>query len=179
MRVMFALALALMTVACGPPKAAPVAEAGCERRAERVVAFTAPEAQDRIVARALGETCETAVVVWAVQNAAGKVLWTYAAPYDALVATANAGSAAEMGAFLQTWVNAPVDDTGASPPWTEEVPPEAWGPSGQSMFARETYETIRNARLPRVCVPTSRETTQCLFYDADAEAVDVHFAGGA
>jgi hypothetical protein len=74
-----------------------------------------------------------------------------------------------------------IDDTSVSPVWAPEREggPEAWGPSGGSMFTRETYETIRAARLPRICVPMTRERYQCIFYDAQAEAVDVHFAGGA
>ncbi|MDX2235370.1 MAG: hypothetical protein NW200_12805 [Hyphomonadaceae bacterium] len=166
--------------ACGPaPAPAPVAETGCERQAVRVVSFTAPDARDTITARALGDACATAVVVWTLQDGAGKVLWTHAAPYDAFAAAADPSSAPEMGAFLRTWTEVAVDDTAASPPWVEDGAPEAWGPSGHSMFARETYETIRAAQLPRVCVPTSRETETCLFYDAQAEAVDVHYERGA
>ena len=48
---------------------------------------------------------------------------------------------------------------------------------GSTMFTRETYEQIRAAGLPRICVPTTTDTSECIFYDKDAEAVDVHYAG--
>lgn len=169
-----------MLAACAPASPpATVVEAGCERQVERTVAFTGPDVKDTVIARALGDTCESAVVVWVLRDAAGKVLWTHAAPYVSLAQAADTASVAEMGAFLDQWAAAPVDTTAASPAWGADAPPDAWGPTGHSMFARETYETIRAAALPRLCVPTSRETYQCLFYDATAEAVDVHFHGGA
>ncbi|TPW05859.1 MAG: hypothetical protein FD124_1973 [Alphaproteobacteria bacterium] len=115
------------------------------------------------------------------RNAAGKPLFAHAAPYEWIHKPVDPTSAAQLQAFLDSWASAPVDDTSASPEWKADgvTAPEAWGPGGASMFVRETYESIRAAKLPRICLPISSDAYQCIFYDAEAEAVDVHFSGGA
>jgi hypothetical protein len=176
------VAFALLSVACTPKTGAPTqVSADCNRVVERRVSFTAPDAADVVEARAIGATCETAVVVWTLRTAKGAPLWAHAAPFSWLHEGASAPNAAQMQTFLDGWAGVAVDDTSASPPWpdAEAAAPAGWGPGGTSMFGRETYESIRAAKLPRLCVPTTRDTTQCLFYDADAEAVDVHFTAGA
>jgi hypothetical protein len=174
------LALGLLVSACTPGGAS-LRGAGCNLVAERTAAFTGPGVRDAIEARAIGRDCAGAVVVWTVRNAAGKPLFAHAAPYEWIHKPVDPTSAAEMQAFLDGWANAPVDDTSASPEWKAEdlAAAEAWGPGGASMFVRETYESIRAAKLPRICLPTSSDAYQCIFYDAEAEAVDVHFSGGA
>jgi hypothetical protein len=178
--VRFLLPLLLLLAACARGPSPTEAASGCERRAEATIAFTAPDAADQIVARALGESCEAAVVVWSLQEAGtGIVLWAYAAPYEVLATTQDVASTAEMSAFLDRWVKSPVDDTGASPAWGDsETVPEDWGPSGHTAFMRETYESIRAARHRRLCVRTTRERFVCLFHDPRVGAVDIHFEGG-
>ncbi len=181
MRVLL-FAIAVMAVACSPkPPADAPTGADCNHAVSRTVSFTATDAQDTIEARSLGSSCETAVVVWTLRDAAGKPLWTHAAPYAWLSTPTDPRSVAEVQTFLERWAGVAVDDTSASPAWALDSPggPEGWGASGGSMFSRDTYETIRAARLPRVCVPTTAERYQCIFYDAQSEAVDVHFSGGA
>jgi hypothetical protein len=119
--------------------------------------------------------------VWTVRNPAGKPLFAHAAPYEWIHKPVDPTSLTEMQAFLDRWAGTPVDDTSGSPEWKAEdlAAAEAWGPDGSSMFVRETYESIRAAKLPRICLPTSSDAYQCIFYDAEAEAVDVHFSGGA
>lgn len=180
------LAAALVTVAfvaaCKPGGAVSAARArDCNRVVERAAAFTAPNARDTIEARAIGDDCATAIVVWTVRNGDGKPLWTYAAPYAWLSTPVNPTSKAEMETFLEKWAGVAVDDTSVSPVWSADdaAAPEAWGPTGSSMFVRETYQSIRAAMKPRICVPTTSETAQCIFYDAEAEAVDVHYSSGA
>lgn len=175
-----AIAAALALGACQPaPGQATAPGGGCARVVERAASVTGPG--DVIEARAIGASCANAVVVWTLRTAADKPVWTFAAPYAWLAAPVDPTSLSEMDAFLERWAGVTVDDTSASPVWSaeEEAAPEAWGPAGTSMFLRETYESIRAAKMPRVCVPTSKETYQCIFYDAEAEAVDVHFSGGA
>ena len=172
----------VLTVACSPKAPADAPLGGdCNHAVTRTVAFTAVNAHDLVEARSLGASCDTAVVVWTIRDAAGKPLWTHAAPYAWLSTSSDTRSVAEMMTFLEGWAGVAVDDTSASPVWAhdKEVGPEGWGASGGSMFTRDTYETIRTERLPRICVPTTSERYQCIFYDAQAEAVDVHFAGGA
>ncbi len=176
------LAVTFLLVACKPGAIGPSSNAaGCAMVAERTVAFTAPGARDTVEARAIGPDCAGAVVVWTVRNAAGKPLFAHAAPYEWVHKPVDPTSTAQMQAFLDSWAGAPVDDTSASPEWSagDLAAPEAWGPGGASMFVRETYESIRAAKLPRICLPTSSDAYQCIFYDAEAEAVDVHFSGGA
>jgi hypothetical protein len=180
MKQVLLLALVLLAAACartGAPSAASGRD--CNRVVERSAAFTAPNASDTIEARAIGADCANAVVVWTVRNASGKPLWTHAAPYAWLHAPVDPTSRAEMETFLEKWAGVSVDDTSASPVWSleDEAAPAAWGPRGSSMFVRETYETIRAAKLPRICVPTTSDTSECIFYDGEAEAVDVHYSG--
>lgn len=176
------LATLLLLSACKPGAgSAPLGGGGCNLVAERTVAFTAPGASDTVEARSFGRDCTGAVVVWTVRNAAGRPLFAHAAPYEWIHKPVDPTSAAQMQSFLDGWAGAPVDDTSASPEWKIEdvAAPEAWGPGGRSMFVRETYESIRAAKLPRICLPISSDAYECIFYDADAEAVDVHFSGGA
>jgi len=185
MRLMLTAIAALVALgACSPSTNAGGARDGarvgaCARMVERAATMTGPG--DVIEARAIGDDCANAVVVWTLRNGAGKPIWTYAAPYQWLATPVDPTSASEMDAFLESWAGVAVEDTSASPVWPAEdlAAPEAWGPAGSSMFLRETYESIRAAKMPRVCLPTSKESYQCLFYDAEAEAVDVHFSGGA
>lgn len=166
--------------ACTPATKPATAQGGaCARVVERAAVVTGPG--DVIEARAIGEDCEHAVVVWTLRNAARKPIWTYAAPYEWLAASIHPTSPAAMESFLEQWAGVTVDDTSASPAWSADdaAAPEAWGTGGTSMFLRETYESIRAAKMPRVCLPTSKDSYQCIFYDAEAEAVDVHFSGGA
>lgn len=176
------IAILLVLAAC-KPGAGPAAPGagGCNLVAERTVAFTSSAPRDTIEARAVGRDCVGAVVVWTLRNGAGKPVFAHAAPYEWVHAPADPTSAVQMQAFLDGWADARVDDTSASPEWKAEdaTPPEAWGPGGASMFVRETYESIRAAKLPRICLPTSSDAYQCIFYDAQAEAVDIHFSGGA
>lgn len=165
--------------ACGPATEDASGRGGCTRVVERSASFTGPG--DVIEARSFGSDCASAVVVWTLRTAAGKPVWSYAAPYEWLASPVDPTSASELESFLEKWAGVAVDDTSASPAWPAggETAPEAWGPSGASVFLRETYESIRAAKMPRVCLPTSKDSWQCLFYDAQAEAVDVHFSGGA
>jgi hypothetical protein len=111
------------------------------------------------------------------RSGAGAPLWTYASSYEAMGGAG--GDVTAMHAFLERWAGATVDDTGASPEWAPDQPaPQGWGPSGSSPFPRETYETIRSARHPRLCIPTSASNMSCLFYEPMSEAVDLHFQGG-
>lgn len=181
MRLLFtALAALLALSACNPATKQATAQGGkCARVVERAAVVTGPG--DVIEARAIGDDCANAVVVWTLRTAAGKPIWTHAAPYEWLANPVDPTSTSEMETFLEQWAGVTVDDTSASPVWSAEdvAAPEAWGTGGSSMFLRDTYESIRAAKMPRVCLPTSKESYQCIFYDAQAEAADVHFNGGA
>ena len=175
------IAVAAIAAACSPKAPADAPRGGdCNHVISRTVAFTAANARDTVEARSVGPSCETAIVVWTLRDAAGKPLWTHAAPYAWLWASADPRASDELRTFLERWAGVAVDDTSASPAWARDKAggADGWGASGGSMFARDTYETIRTARLPRICVPTTSERYQCIFYDPQAEAVDVHFAGG-
>lgn len=180
MRGFLIVAGALFACACSPAGAPSASSArDCNRVIERSAAFTAPGAKDTIEARSIGSACANAVVVWTVRDPSGKPLWTHAAPYAWLHAPVDPTSGAEMEGFLEKWAAVTVDDTSASPAWSADDAgmPAAWGPRGTSMFVRETYESIRTAKMPRICVPTTTDTSECIFYDAEAEAVDVHYTG--
>jgi hypothetical protein len=189
MRRLFLAAIALGAVGCGRGPSGALSEvqgnlpgsAICERRSTRIVPFTAPDAADVIETRAVGSDCESAVVVWTIRTAAGKPLWTYAAPYEALATAQDLTNVPAMDAFLSRWAGGAVDDTGASPHWPVEQadPPEAWGPTGRSQFTRSTYEAIREDRLPRICLALTVERTACIFYDDRADATDIHFEQGS
>ncbi|MDZ4775642.1 MAG: hypothetical protein SGJ23_02535 [Alphaproteobacteria bacterium] len=181
MRLLLTVIAAVLALgACKPATKTASAHGGaCGRVVERAATVTGPG--DVIEARAIGADCPNAIVVWTLRTSTGKPVWTHAAPYEWLATPVDPTSTSEMETFLETWAGVAVDDTSASPVWSAEDAgaPEAWGPGGSSMFLRETYESVRAAKLPRVCLPTSKESYQCIFYDAEAEAVDVHFTGGA
>jgi hypothetical protein len=179
------VAAALLLAACQPTSESPtrgghgiaLRPIGCERSASHDVSFTSPNAEDVIETRSFGPRCDMAVIVWTLRADGGRVLWTHSLPYEALATAQDLTSVPAMDAFLQRWAQVSVDDTAASPAWPAdaELLPAEWGPLGGSMFPQPTYETIRDQRLPRLCMRMGERETTCLFYDPRAEAVDVHF----
>lgn len=170
----FALALAALALgACGQNESTQVAQ-GCARSATHEVAWTHSEASDVITTTAQGPSCRQAAVMFVARNAAGDPLWVFASSYDLMMigATAPADAAAvtneQMDAFLASWADVTVSQTGALPEWradaatlTESATTFAY----ETPFTREVYEALRAADLRMICFAAGVEASQCLIID--------------
>ncbi|MGE3302452.1 MAG: hypothetical protein AB7M12_05005 [Hyphomonadaceae bacterium] len=173
-----ALAAMLFALACSPAEKpaetaqSSAAPADCARVVRRTIAFTAPDAQDVIEARAIGPDCDAAVVVFSLRRADGAPLWAMARAHawarDPGGAYAPSHDAAAMDAFLTEWANARQDTTAALPDWPERenVFKDQLGGLNATPLPREQYLDVRRQGAPRLCFAADAETIDCIYYDA-------------
>lgn len=150
-------AVALALAACAPGQAQ-----HCDLSFEREIAFTAPDAQDRIIVRTLGDRCDKAIGHYALLSEDGVPHWAWTEPLRRGFGDAfNEADAEQMRAFLTRWSEASVATTDSAPDWARLAP-------GQSTLDQLTYDDIRSRRLPMLChvSGTSRET--CVFWEPAA-----------
>jgi hypothetical protein len=150
----FLIALALALAACAPRQAAQ-----CDVSATRNVSFTQPEARDTVTTRVIGPSCAEAVALYAVREADGHLIWTWAGPLRQLYGDGATGEAAE--AFLQQWALAAVATTSTAPTWQRLAP-------GQTTLDRLTYEDIRARNLPMLCHLSGTAREVCAFWEPAA-----------
>jgi hypothetical protein len=159
------LLMALALASCGPQQQA---QQHCDLSFEREIAFTAPDAQDRIIVRTLGESCDKAIGHYAVLSHDGHPLWAWTEPLPRGFGDAfREADAEQMRAFLERWSLAQISTTDSAPPWARLA-------EGQSTLDRLTYDDIRSRHLPMLChvSGTSRET--CVFWEPAAASAG-HF----
>jgi hypothetical protein len=178
-----AIVLVALVSACTPapaphsgnPADAAGLPADCALSVSRPIAFTDAGGGDTIEARTLpAASCDQTVMVVSLRARDGRLLYAFAAPYGQMT---QADPTRGMRAVLDAWVQARVDDTGAAPAWTGagDAFPAAFGQNGGSPFMREIYEGIRADKRPRLCLATSYEAFQCLYYEAESGQVGVLF----
>ncbi len=175
------LAALTLLAACSEPTpvAAPVAD--CNKVKTETVAFTAPDAQDIVETRSIGDTCDKAVVVLTVRRATGEPIWSYATPHPWLPRNdgGGEGAAAEaMDGFLENW-NAKVDTTASLPDWPqrERVFTEQLSAVERTPYDRDAYLDLRNKALPRLCYATGIESGECIYLDATGVAFKIYESG--
>lgn len=156
MRVLFAIA-ALALAGCMPR--APVT---CDASYDREVAFTAPDAQDIVTARAFGPSCERTIGVFSVSTSDGHPLWAWTAPMSQAFGDTFAGANADaMRAFLERWSQPTLLRTAQAPAWP--LPETA-----RTTLDRLTYEDLRARDLPMLCHSTGTGVEACVFWEPAA-----------
>ncbi len=166
-----ALLILLALAACTPPPAAQ-----CAYSATRNAEFTRPGASDVITARTIGPNCQEAIALYAVREADGHLIWTWAGPLRQLYAEGGAGDGAGDAAegangtqaFLQQWALANVTTTSTAPEWRRLAP-------GQTTLERLTYEDIRARNLPMLCHLSSAAREVCAFWEPAAGVAGLYF----
>jgi hypothetical protein len=173
-------AFAALLSACGgrqqsaeAPKSAPAAApANCDKVVRHPVAFTTPDAQDAVEARALGPDCARAALFIIVRRADGVPLYSWAAPYgwtsQRIQGDTPEARAAAIDQFLADWANVRVDTTASLPDWPqrENVFKDQLGAFLSTPFEREQYLDIRRKAAPRLCFATGLDSGECIYYDA-------------
>ena len=156
------LAALLIVLALGACTQRPAAQ--CEYSATRNAEFTHPGANDVITARTIGATCEDAVALYAVREADGHLVWTWAGPLRDLYGQDAEGAQS----FLQQWALANVATTSTAPEWGRLAP-------GQTTLDRLTYEDIRARNLPMLCHLSSSAREVCAFWEPAAGVAGLYF----
>lgn len=175
-------AILFLVAACAPSAPAPTPDAvsgalpaDCVIVMSRPVAFTDTAGGDVIEARSLpAPTCDQSVLVVSVRASDGRLLHAFAAPYGQM---SQSPPDRGLSTVLQSWVQARIDDTSAAPAWSgaNDAFPAAFGETGGSPFIRSVYEAIRAQKRPRLCLATSYEAFQCLYYEAESGQAGVLF----
>lgn len=158
MRLALLLVL-LMLGACAPRQSAQ-----CEHSVTRNAAFTHAGAQDVILARTIGPRCSEAIALYAVREADGHLVWTWAGPLRQLYG----GDDEQAEAFLRQWALASVTSTSAAPIWPRLAP-------GQTTLDRLTYEDIRARNLPMLCHLSGAAREVCAFWEPAAGVAGLYF----
>jgi hypothetical protein len=151
-RVVAALFVALS--ACAPRQAAQ-----CDVSATRNVSFTQANARDVVTARAIGPNCAEAISLYAVREADGHLIWTWASPLRQMYGDGATRDSAD--AFVQQWALATVATTSIAPAWQRLAP-------GQTTLDRLTYEDIRARNLPMLCHLSGTAREVCAFWEPAA-----------
>jgi len=154
-----ALLIVLALAACTQRPAAQ-----CEYSATRNVEFTRLGASDVITARTIGANCEEAVALYALREADGHLVWTWAGPLRQLYGEGPDGAQA----FLQQWALANVTTTNTAPEWRRLAP-------GQTTLDRLTYEDIRTRNLPMLCHLSGVAREVCAFWEPAAGVAGLYF----
>lgn len=147
----------LTLAACG--RAAP---ARCDLEVERQIAFTGADAQDTLIAQAIGPGCDKVIGLYVVRTAEGYPVWSWSAPLSHRFGDVFAQ---DDGEYLQTFLN-----NWAQPELstTQEAP--AWGAltQGQTSLDQLTYEDIRARDLPMLCHYSATAQQTCVFWEPAA-----------
>jgi hypothetical protein len=131
----------------------------CDFSNTRQIAFTSAEAQDRIIVRSFGASCDKAIGVLEITDAEGRPIWAWASPLQRQFGDVFAADEPEnMHAFLERWTQPVIATTQSTPEWRALVP-------GQTTLDEFTYSDIRARDLPMLChfSGTARET--CVFWE--------------
>jgi hypothetical protein len=147
----------------------------CNMEVTRDVSFTAPNARETVIVRALGPSCDEAVGVYAIHDAEGRPIWSWSEPlpraFGRVFENRNA-----MEDFLQRWAQPALSTTQTAPEFSTLQP-------GQTTLDRLTYEDIRARNLPMLCHFSGTAREVCVFwepaaggaghfYDRDAEETE-------
>ena len=136
--------------------------ARCDLEVERQIAFTAADAQDILVAQAIGPACDKVVGLYVVRTAEGYPVWSWSAPLSHRFGDAFAeGSSEQVEAFLNSWAQPELSATQAAP---------AWGALTQDQTGLDqlTYEDIRARNLPMLCHYSGTARQTCVFWEPAA-----------
>jgi hypothetical protein len=176
------LAAILALGGCGPSK--PVdpagvantasARDGCALTAREPVAFTGPDAQDVVEARAFGPDCRNVFVMLTLRAADGRPLWIWATAQPWLPPqteeSVDPAASGVIEQFLADWAKVKVDTTQSLPDWPqrETAFTDKLGPFLSTPFTRDRYLEIRAKAAARLCYATGIGRGECIYYDAES-----------
>jgi hypothetical protein len=153
MRIFILAALALAG-ACSPQGAQ-----RCDLTETRGIAFTAPDAEDRIIVRSFGASCDKAIGVYEIVDSEGRPIWAWASPLQrAFGDSFEADDPEHMQTFLERWSQPEIASTQAAPEWDALAP-------GQTTFDQFTYADIRTRNLPMLCHFSGTARQTCVFWE--------------
>jgi hypothetical protein len=165
LRRVLALLCAALAAACAPPQAPDA----CDLVIEYPISFSAPGAEDRIVARSFGASCEHAVLLYAILAEDGRPAWVWAAPAPRAFGDSFAETDSDyMTAFLERWAAPRLERTAQTPAWP--LPEGA-----ATTLDQATYEDLRARDLPMLCHLTSVGMESCVFWEPAAGAADLYY----
>ena len=151
------LGAVLALAACGRE-----APAGCDLEVTRELAFTAADARDTLVAKAIGPSCDKLVGLYVVRTGDGYPGWSWSAPLSHRFGDVFAESDAEhVQSFLDTWAQPDISPTQAAPAWDALT-------YGQTTLDRLTYEDVRARNLPMLCHFSGTARQTCVFWEPAA-----------
>ncbi len=134
----------------------------CDFTVTRDVAFTGPDARDRVTVRSIGTSCDKAIGLFTIHDAEGVPIWSWTSPLERAFGNVFAAEDTEhMRNFLERWAAPKLERTQAATEYSLLAP-------GQTTLDRLTYEDIRTRNLPMLChfSGTARET--CVFWEPAA-----------
>lgn len=157
MRALVCALAAMLAAAC-----ASNASSRCDLEATRIIALTAPDAEDRVSARSIGPACDKAVGLLEVRTDEGYPVWSWSAPISHRFGDAFPAQDSEaMQAFLERWTDVTVATTDAAPAWADLQP-------GQTTLDELTYDDIRARALPMLCHYSGTAREACVFWEPAA-----------
>jgi len=152
-----------LMAACAPRTA------GCDVTVVQEIALSGTEAQETIIARAIGPSCDKAVGLYAIHDAEGHPAWSWSAPLPRAFGDAFVDADEEaMRDFLTRWAQPRVATTQTAPAWQTLTP-------GQTTLDRLTYDDIRARNLPMLCHATGTGRELCTFWEPAAGGAGLYF----
>ena len=141
----------------------------CDITVTQDVAFTAPDAQERITTHAFGESCDRAIALYAIHDAEGYPVWSWSTPLARAFGEAFVQSDDDhMRDFLTRWGQPSVSTTQSAPEWERLAP-------GQTTLGRLTYDDIRARDLPMLCHASGTAREVCVFWEPVAGGAGLYF----
>lgn len=158
------LCIVAALAACAPREAMQ-----CDVVVTQDVALSSSEANETVVARAIGPSCDKAVGLYAIHAADGHPAWAWAAPLPRAYGDAFVEADEEVVRdFLTRWAQPRIATTQAAPAWDALTP-------GQTTLDRLTYDDIRARNLPMLCHSTGTARELCVFWEPAAGAAGLYF----
>jgi hypothetical protein len=140
----------------------------CDITVTQDLALSSAEANEMVVARAIGPSCDKAVGLYAIHAADGQPAWAWATPLPRAFGDAFIeADPAMMRDFLTRWAQPRVATTQSAPAWDALTP-------GQTTLDRLTYDDIRARNLPMLCHSTGTARELCVFWEPGAGAAGLY-----
>jgi hypothetical protein len=141
---------------------APQQTARCDFTETREIAFTSAVAQERIIVRSFGASCDKAIGVYEIVDAESHPIWAWASPLQRGFGDVFSPDEPEhMQMFLEQWSQPTIETTQAAPEWRALAP-------GQTTLDQLTYTDIRARNLPMLCHFTGTARQLCVFWEPAA-----------
>jgi len=189
-------AAALVAWGGAPPAAAGVKALvpgkACERTQVRRLALSDPARPDTLTVRATGPSCQAALVVVTLRNAAGRILWSEQAvlsivDFDRFPDEPGPEITFEfvIGA-VENWVS--LEQASDAPPWPGRGPAPGDAPLGppppgevqyDTKLDSAPYERIRAGHGRMLCMPVGPQAGHCIAKDPASGRIVEFFGRGS